>query len=275
MLIDLAALALFAAVFIPLERLLPIVHGRRFLRPYLGLDLMHVVCSGVAIRIGIVLVIAGTVFAAAVVIPDSLGTAVRMQPLWLQFVEVLLLADFVFYWVHRAFHQVPALWRIHSVHHSIEELDWIAAHRVHPIDQILTKGLSVAPVFALGFNLEAVAAFTLVYAWQSLLIHSNANVRFGPLRFFLVSPQFHHWHHANEAEARDKNFSAQLPVWDYLFGTAYVPGSAMPCRYGTDEQVPMTYVGQLLHAFPTLARKRGLLGSDASARRVTLSKRVL
>jgi sterol desaturase/sphingolipid hydroxylase (fatty acid hydroxylase superfamily) len=168
---------------------------------------------------------------------------------WLQFIEVLLLADLGFYLAHRTFHAVPLLWRIHSVHHSIEEMDWVAGHRVHPIDQILTKSVSLLPVFALGFHPGAIAAFTLLYHWQSMLIHSNVRIDFGPLRWVLASPHFHHWHHANEPEAFDRNFAGQLPLWDLVFGTFHLPKGRMPQRYGLDAPVPDTYVGQLAYPF--------------------------
>ncbi len=71
----------------------------------------------------------------------------------------------------------------------------------------------------------------------------------GPLRWLLASPQFHHWHHANETHAFDKNFAGQLPFLDALFGTLYIPGKAMPKAYGTGDPVPPLYHEQLLYPF--------------------------
>jgi sterol desaturase/sphingolipid hydroxylase (fatty acid hydroxylase superfamily) len=154
-----------------------------------------------------------------------------------------------FYLVHRAFHKVPWLWRFHAVHHSIEEMDWLAAHRVHPIDQILTKGASLIPIFALGFASEPMFLFAVMYRWQALLIHSNVRIGFGPLRWIFASPQFHHWHHANHREAFDTNFAGQLSLLDLLFGTMHLPGRETPRLYGTDDPVPGDYVGQLAYPF--------------------------
>ena len=67
---------------------------------------------------------------------------------WVQVAEMIVIGDIGFYSVHRAFYTVPWLWKFHQIHHSIEELDWLAAARVHPIDQILTKGASLLPIFA-------------------------------------------------------------------------------------------------------------------------------
>ena len=141
-------------------------------------------------------------------VPQSLVTAVQSQPLWLQVVEVIISADIGFYLAHRAFHAVPLLWRFHAVHHSIEELDWLAAFRVHPVDQILTKSASFLPIAVFGFSDGAVLVFALIYKWHSVAIHSNSRIGLGPLKWIFASPQFHHWHHANEPAAIDKNSSA-------------------------------------------------------------------
>jgi sterol desaturase/sphingolipid hydroxylase (fatty acid hydroxylase superfamily) len=162
---------------------------------------------------------------------------------------MIVIGDIGFYCAHRAFHTVPWLWKFHQIHHSIEELDWLAAARVHPIDQILTKGASLLPIFALGFSEVAIGMYLMLYYWQSFLIHANLRIRFGPLRWLLASPEFHHWHHSNHREARNKNFAGQLPLLDLLLGTLHMPRGKVPQRYGIDEPVPRTYVSQLLHPF--------------------------
>ena len=240
---------LAALVFLPLERLFAIERGRKLLRRNWRVDVVHLLATGILIRLGLTAVLIMLLPASAALVPGSLHAAITAQPVWLQFVEVLLIADLGFYLAHRTFHAVPFLWRIHSIHHSIEQMDWLAAHRVHPIDQSLTKAASMLPVFALNFDPAAIAAFALLYQWQSLLIHSNVRIDYGPLRWVLASPHFHHWHHANEEEAWDRNFAGQLPLWDFLFGTLHMPKGRMPTRYGLDAPVPDTYIGQLVYPF--------------------------
>jgi sterol desaturase/sphingolipid hydroxylase (fatty acid hydroxylase superfamily) len=235
----------------PLERLFAIERGRKLFRHNWRVDLTHLFATGVIIRWGGYGVLVVALAASGGLAPEALRTAVASQPVWLQFIEALLLADLGFYLAHRTFHAVPMLWRIHSIHHSIEQMDWLAAHRVHPVDQILTKTVSMLPVFLLGFSAEALVAFALLYHWQSLLIHSNVRIDFGPLRWVLASPHFHHWHHANEKEAWDKNFAGQLPLWDLVFGTLHMPKGRMPTRYGLDAPVPDTWLGQLAWPFAT------------------------
>ena len=240
---------LAAAIFIPLEKLVPLRRRQQTLRDLWATDLLHVLVSGLLIRLGLTGVVLSAVAASPLVVSPALREAIAAQPTWLAFLEILIIADLGFYLSHRALHAVPLLWRFHSVHHSIEEMDWLAAHRVHPVDQILVKTASLVPVFILGFPAAPILLFTLLYQWQALLIHSNVDIRFGPLRWLLASPQFHHWHHANEPGAIDKNFAGQLPLFDLLFGTLHLPGRETPRIYGTDAPVPRSYIGHLVFPF--------------------------
>ena len=247
-LIDLKAVLIIALIFIPLERLLPLHAEQSPARRHWLNDVVYLLFNGIVIKIGLLVVIGTAMLVLHRFVPAGLAQAVQSQPVWLQAVEVLVLADTGFYLAHRAFHAVPFLWRFHSIHHSIEEMDWLAAHRVHPVDQILTKSASFVPVFALGFSTTAILIFTLIYQWQSLFIHSNTRIKVGPLKWLLASPQFHHWHHANEREAWDKNFAGQLPLLDMLGGTLFMP-DRMPQKYGTDDPVPQLYHQQLAYPF--------------------------
>jgi sterol desaturase/sphingolipid hydroxylase (fatty acid hydroxylase superfamily) len=269
----LTTILIVALVFVPLERLFPLRRAQATLRKNWLNDLIFLVFNGLLIKIGLLMVIAGTLFAAARLMPASIQSAIQALPLWVQLPLLIMVSDLGFYWTHRMFHAVPWLWRYHAVHHSIEELDWLAASRVHPVDQILTKGASLVPVFALGFSAWAVGAYAVIYQWQSILIHSNVRLRIGPLSSLIACPQFHHWHHSSELEARDKNFAGQLSFLDALFGTLYVPQARWPTTYGLDQPMRQRYAFQLL--YPFLASKRKLAVSaekmgeanEAAARR--------
>src|SRR5215211_137602 len=194
-------------VFVPLERLFALRPEQKVFRLGWQTDMLYLFLNGALIKLGLLAIIVGAFFGARSVIPSSLQLAVAEQPYWLQLVEVLVLADLGFYWVHRSFHAVPWMWKFHQIHHSIEELDWLAGARVHPFDQIVTKGVSLLPVVAFGFSDIVIGLYALLYQWQSVLIHANVRIGFGPLRWLFASPQFHHWHHSNDREARDKNFA--------------------------------------------------------------------
>ncbi len=234
-------------VLTPFEHVLPIHEKARSGRRGWLTDAAHFFFSGIFIRFGLVFVIWGAALLGSVAVSSSLQAWIQALPLWGQVVLATLIADFGFYVAHRAMHHVPALWRFHAVHHSSENLDWLAAYRVHPVDQVIVKGASLIPLYALGFPASAILMAGLIYQWQALLLHSNVRWPLGPLRFLVAGPEFHHWHHANEREACNKNFSGQLPVWDLVFRTLHLPGR-FPRRYGIDDPLPVNWVGQM--AFP-------------------------
>lgn len=242
-------------VLTPLEHLLPIHEKARALRRGWLTDVVHFFFSGIFIRFGLMLVIWAAATLGAAAVPSALQLGIQSQALWVQVILATIIADLGFYLSHRAMHRIPALWHFHAVHHSSEEMDWLAAYRVHPVDQIIVKGSSLIPMFALGFSAEAILIASLIYTWQALLVHSNIRLPLGPLRLLVVGPEFHHWHHANEREAYDKNFSGQLPIWDIVFRTIHMPGR-MPERYGVDEPMPESWSGQMAYPFRRNAEAR-------------------
>lgn len=236
-------------VFVPLERLFGMHPQQRIFRRDWRNDVIFLLFNGMLTKLGLLAVIVGTIFCAAWIVPAPLQAMVGGLPYWVQIPAVIVLADLGFYWIHRLFHAVPWLWRFHSVHHSMEELDWLAASRGHPVDQIVTMGGALVPVVALGFSEWAIGVFASLHLWQSVLVHSNVRVGFGPLRFLFVSPEFHHWHHSNQHDARDRNFAAQLSILDVLFGSFHLPKGQIPTSYGLDQPMPQRYVRQLLYPF--------------------------
>jgi sterol desaturase/sphingolipid hydroxylase (fatty acid hydroxylase superfamily) len=253
---------LIALIFVPLERMLARRPEQRVFRRGWVNDMIYLLLNGQVILLCLGVLIIGIIMTTGWLVPVSVRAAAAGQPYWVQIVEVIVLADIGVYFAHRVFHAVPWLWRFHAIHHSSEELDWLAATRVHPLDQIVTRGFSLLPVFALGFSEVAIGAYAMLYGWQSVLIHSNVRIDFGPLRWLLASPEFHHWHHSRDREARDKNFASQLPLLDVLFGTFHMPRGRMPSKYGLEQPIPATYPAQLLYPFrsiPTPESRTGAL----------------
>lgn len=165
----------------------------------------------------------------------------------------IIIADIGYYAAHRICHTVPALWKFHAVHHSIEEMDWLATHRVHPVDQIFSSAVSLLPVWCMGFSLEALVIHQVIYQAHSLLLHSNVRIKFGPLKWLFASPEYHHWHHANERDAYDRNFAAQLSIIDVIARTVFIPVKRQPKSYGLNEPMPRQYHLQMIHPFRSLA----------------------
>lgn len=246
-------LLICALIFIPFEHLFA-ERPQKILRKGLGVDLIYVLFNGLVVKAVIILIAANALEAAAMLIPRSVTHAVGGQPIWLQVAEIILITDIGVYWAHRAFHEIPALWKFHAVHHGIEELDWLGAFHSHPVDAIVTKAISLTPIFFLGFSEASIAVFSIIYFWHTLLVHSNLRIPFGPLKWLIASPQFHRWHHANQREAYDKNFAGQLPFLDVVFGTYNATGNKVPEKYGVDDPVPSSYFGQI--GYPLRRRRK-------------------
>jgi sterol desaturase/sphingolipid hydroxylase (fatty acid hydroxylase superfamily) len=210
---------------------------------------VHFFVTNLFITAGFLAVAAVLTTVLRVALGAGLARVVHTQPQGVQVAEGLLLAELLFYWAHRASHHLRLLWRFHAVHHSITEMDWLAAARQHPLDAVFHRVFVAIPLFLLGFTRLTVGVVVLFTAFNALFIHSNVRFRFGPLRWVVTTPEFHHWHHANEPEALNKNFAGGLPVLDVLFGTAYLPKERVPEAYGTDEPVPGEYLTQLTFPF--------------------------
>lgn len=247
-LIDVRTFFLCLLIFSPLEYFFPIHKRKSQIRAGWLTDVQHFFISGIFIRLGLAAVVVMSGQIGSGILPASIRATIGGLPVWFQVVAIIIIADLGFYVSHRLMHSVPFLWKFHAVHHSSEQLDWLAAFRVHPVDQVIVKGTSLIPVFALGFSGVSIGIAALAYHWQSILIHSNFRVRPGIFRWWVATPEFHHWHHANQPEALDKNFSGQLPLWDLLFRTAYLPG-VMPANYGTHDPVPREYLQQMTDPF--------------------------
>lgn len=185
-------------IFVPLERLFPIRDNKKTLRRLWGTDFLHATVTTILISMVMAMTLVAVAALIKPIIPLSLRTAIGAQPFWLQFLEIVILADIGYYWAHRAFHTFPILWRFHAIHHSIEDMDALAGHRLHPVDQGLTRGVTLAPILLLNFDTAAFALFAICGHTHFLINHSNIKFPLGPFRWIVASPQFHHWHHANE-----------------------------------------------------------------------------
>lgn len=194
-------------------------------------------------------------------VPVSFRQQVASQPWWLQVIEVVLLSDLFIYWGHRLQHRVDFLWRFHKVHHSSEKLDWLAAHREHPLDSIYTIGIINLPAFIFGFPLETIAGLIAFRGIWAIYIHSNVRLPIGPLRKLIGAPELHHWHHARDRDAG--NYANISPLMDILFGTYTCPDKE-PDAYGIQQPVPKHYLGQLLEPLlpASLLRRLNRLSSN-------------
>ena len=181
---------------------------------------------------------------------DGIRGWVEQLPFWVGLLLIILVADLVQYWTHRAYHEVPALWRLHAVHHSAKSMDWMAGSRQHILELLITRTLILAPIYVLGFSKDVIDAYIVVVGFQAVFNHANVSVRLGPLRYVIVTPNFHHWHHSQDQAALDRNYSAHFAFLDYLFGTAVKSTRLWPEKYGVlGDYVPNGFLKQLRFPF--------------------------
>ena len=255
------AFTLLALGFIAIERLWPAVRRQRLLRAGWKTDAVYwlftpIVSKNLArldigVMLGALLLLSGTKvnrenIEAAIAGRD---TWFSTWPIWVQALSVLVLSDFTAYWMHRLFHR-GWLWRVHAVHHSSRELDWLASVRLHPLNELITRMVQVLPFYFLGFSPLVLAGVAPFLSLDAILLHANVNWSFGPLRYVIASPVFHRWHHSSEEEGLDKNFAGLLPIWDLLFGTWHMPQGKHPQKFGiVGNDMPQSLWGQLMYPF--------------------------
>jgi sterol desaturase/sphingolipid hydroxylase (fatty acid hydroxylase superfamily) len=243
-------LLVLAMVFVPLEQILARWPEQGLLRPGWKTDLAHFAMSHLLVQVTVLLTMAPAAIFFRWAVSPALQSRVAALPAAVQFVAILVVADLTQYAIHRAFHRVPALWRFHAIHHSSTALDWLASSRLHLVDIVVTRALSFVPIYVLGFAPGPTYAYLVFVSFETIFIHANVGVPFGPLRWVVATPQFHHWHHSAQAEAVDKNFAVHLPLIDLAFGTFHLPRGRWPERYGlADARVPEGYLAQLTFPF--------------------------
>jgi sterol desaturase/sphingolipid hydroxylase (fatty acid hydroxylase superfamily) len=248
--IDRVGFVLLAVLFllvVPFEKLFP-RHRQRLRRDGLGTDVAFALTT-VPLGAAAVFVSAFIAIASLAWLPGlALRPLVAMLPALPQMLVGIVLFDVAIYWAHRFAHEVPFMWRFHSIHHSTRHLDWVSGFRNHPLD-----GVFFAPAFILliaaGFSAEFSGVLALVQFLTGLFAHANVRWRLRPLHKIVLTPEFHHWHHTNEPDAINTNYSVFLPAWDILFGTFFMPADRRPQVYGVSEPIPRGLARQLWHPF--------------------------
>jgi sterol desaturase/sphingolipid hydroxylase (fatty acid hydroxylase superfamily) len=241
-------LAFLGIVFIPLERLFARLPEQKIFRDDWRADLFYFLVNSLLVQSLTYLSLKPALTIVAHTQWTDLRAFMASQPVWLQFLEIMLLTDMVQYWVHRLFHQVPFLWNFHAVHHSAKVMDWMAGSRMHVVEIVALRGFTVIPMYALGYSEAALKTYILYVFLHSTFIHANVRFDFGWLKQLIATPQFHHWHHGIEQEAIDVNFAVHFPVLDRLFGTFHLPGRNWPGGYGVGgHPVPEGYWRQFAY----------------------------
>ena len=159
----------------------------------------------------------------------------RALPTEMSLAVAVVVVSVANYWGHRLTHEIPYLWRFHSVHHSIELMDWAPAARLHPIDSAFTQAFTVLPLLLLGYDAGVFASVAVFVTLLAIFQHANVRLRFPGLRWVVNTPEWHHWHHAatrgTEQELRPTR--GRQAVRNRL-----PPEGRRPDGFGVDDPVP-------------------------------------
>lgn len=236
-----------------LQKLFASTLGQKQLRAGIKLDLtywlMENAVLGLVIKFFIAVVVTFILLAEEHLL-SGVGI-IKVQDLYLQLLLALVVIDFAAYWLHRMFH-IGFGWKLHSIHHSSEELDWISAARFHPLETlvIITLQYLFASLF-FGYSNPVIGTAMVARSIYGYFVHANIKWHYGVLRYVFASPVFHRWHHTTQAAGIDKNFSGLFAFWDYIFGTVYLPdkGRETPHSFGVKYEVGSNLAQQIIYPF--------------------------
>jgi sterol desaturase/sphingolipid hydroxylase (fatty acid hydroxylase superfamily) len=223
------------AIFVPLERFFA-VHRQKVFRKSFGVGVVCYFLSSLIPKFLLILPLSAIAWGMHRWMPSARYTWSAALPFAARFAASVIVGEAGAYWAHRWSHEFPWLWRIHVIHHSAEEVDWLVHTRAHPFDMFFTRLCAYVPMYLLGLaqpmgdQVDLVPYLvTVVSTVWGFFIHSNIKCRLGWLEWFISTPAFHHWHHTNDGpEFIHKNYAPMLPWIDGLFGTLYLPKSRWP-----------------------------------------------
>lgn len=180
-------------------------------------------------------------------------------PLWLKLLTMFILRDFIQWNVHRLLHRVPALWEFHKVHHSVQQMGFAAHLRYHFMETIVYRTLEYIPLAMIGFGLTDFFVVHIFALAIGHLNHSNIYLPLGPLQYILNSPQMHIWHHAENLPkgSYGVNYGLSLSIWDYLYGTVYMPSNGRDEKLGFEncDTFPKSFFSQMTQPIKTALKK--------------------
>jgi sterol desaturase/sphingolipid hydroxylase (fatty acid hydroxylase superfamily) len=244
------AVALGAPAVLAAERLLPYrpewLAGVADLRD----DLLYMIAVQILLPLGLgwLAVIAAQHWLAGAGLTLALWPA--HWPVWAQLATKIVIGDFFRYWLHRAAHGWPPLWRLHAVHHAPDKLYTTNVFRFHPAEKTLQFLCDSLPFILIGIGPEVLAYYFVFYAMSGLLQHANCDLRLGWLNYLVSGPEVHRWHHARKIAESNANYAHSFVVWDLLLGTYHRPRGREVGALGLlDRRYPQGFWRQLAAPF--------------------------
>lgn len=243
-------LLLMTVIFIPLELFFPKNRFQTKFHEEWRTDLIYFVISHLFIQFfGIVTQKPAILFFGWMGL-DKLHLWVQGLPFIVALFLAFFTTDLFQYWAHRFFHTRVFLWRFHSIHHSTQNMDWLAGSRTHFMDIFFTRAMTFIPLYVLGFSTTVFNVYIIFIAIHAVLIHANTRVNFGFIKYIFTTPQYHHWHHCEDPKYYGHNFASIFPFIDMMFGTYYLPGKEWPEGTGVHEgNYPKGFVRQSVYPF--------------------------
>jgi len=253
------AAAVGAALVLLHERVLPYRDAWRWTGAHMRTDATYfaLVQIGVPTFLSVTLVVflAETLQDAGIVLD---GLWPHHWPFLAQVALMVLAADFFRYWLHRAMHEIPSLWRLHAVHHSPKQLYALNVGRFHPLEKVTQYFCDVLPFALVGVMPEVLAGRIVLYGANGFYQHCNCRIRLGWLNYVAAGPELHRWHHSKRAAEANSNYGNNVIFWDLLFGTWFLPKDQAVGKLGLlNRGYPTGFLGQLKAPFV-----RGLEGSE-------------
>jgi len=243
---NLAYLTLILSLFL-LERYIP--HETQWLKNdgQFWPDILHTLSSkgSVQLLFALLLLSGGVpLFTAGALWPES-------WPMVAQIILGLVIAEFGLYWAHRLAHEVPVIWRVHAIHHSVKRLWFVNTGRFHIFDALLSIIFGLSLLIIAGAPEAVVQWVSMITAFIGMLTHCNVNMRFSRLSIVFNTPELHRWHHSKDLREGNKNYGENLMLWDWLLGTYFRESHRRPpqdigLKNGT---MPSSFINQLLYPF--------------------------
>lgn len=240
-----------AILFIILERIFPYTKKQKILREGFFDDLaLYTIAQSYILGI--------LIFGYVIYYIDSTTGLSRLNlfadvPIWIQLVFFTISHDIYIYFMHKWQHKNKWLWRIHEAHHSPTKVDWLSGSRSHALEILINQTIEFLPIILLGSPPEVIAYKGIISAVWGMYIHSNINIKTGSLQKIINGPEMHRWHHST-GKGRNRNFATKFAIWDWIFGTAYLP-EEKPDEYGLKTYFPGNYFSQTIFAFRSFKKK--------------------
>ena len=260
-------LLVMVLIFVPIELVFPKNKLQTKFHPEWRTDLLYFGISHLAIQLFGVLTKKPAVAFFGWMNLEGVHQWINDLPFIVELLIALVVTDLFQYWAHRIFHSHYFLWRFHSIHHSTENMDWLAGSRTHFVDIFFTRSMSYMPLYVLGFSTVTFNVYIVFIAIHAVFIHANTRINFGFLKYIITTPQYHHWHHCQEPEYYGNNFAVVFPFIDKLFGTYHLPGNEWPKGTGlVDASFPKGFMKQFVFPFVKNPFKNDLLPEERSDR---------